>query len=157
MNSTNKNNSLLKKKFKECRSPELTEFFFQLKEILLRDWKTILNELKSIEFDTNDFSFFEKNPSKFLDFLVSRSVTLGEIYDAFEALQIEDGLLLLGKSVTNIRNISKKPDSNFIEIKNGDSFELVCQAESFPKPSFSFYKNNIKLSSTNVYKVDKAK
>lgn len=85
----------------------------QLKTILTQNWKSILPKLppvlrREILISQSDQLSFEKCPSVFINFMLSRKITLGDVYQAFESLEIEDGLLLMGKPIKPI-DIKKDP------------------------------------------------
>lgn len=136
----------------DIKNRELIRFRNRIKEVLLSsDWKLVLKNLPCvlndrIKISERDFVSVEKSPSQIiLNFLSTRAVTLKDLFESFEILNIEDGLLLLGKQEEGITIKQKYPLDEIIRIKSGQTIELFCLADSFPKPRYSFYDNNNQL------------
>lgn len=134
------------------KNRELIKFRNRLRDVLIaNDWKLILKNLPCVLNDKlklcdRDFISIETNPAQIiLNFLSSRAVTLKDLYESFEILNIENGLLLLGKQEEGITIKQKYPLEEIIRIKSGQTIELFCLADSFPKPCYSFYDYNNQL------------
>ncbi len=82
--------------------------------------------------------------------MISKAVTLKDLQESFEALDFESGLLFLNKPETPIK-VTRLPFSK-IQIQYNNELEVVCQAEGFPKPTYEYYNNGIKVSDGPVFK-----
>lgn len=152
-------------KLKECLESrtnlELRELGLKLKEFLVNDWKQVLHNLppvvtKQVTVTSIEESSFERSSFKFITYLASKAINLRDIYSSFETLDHQEGLLLLGKTETDIQIIERSPE--LIHVRNGNPVKLMCRAECFPKPSYSYYDmHNVRLSSDETMVMDKAR
>ncbi|CAF0896417.1 unnamed protein product [Brachionus calyciflorus] len=141
---------------------EVIKFRNLLRECLLsNDWRLVLKNLPNsnrIRLTESDLNSIQANPSINLpNFLTTRAITLRDLYEAFDKLNLENGLLLLGKQEQPIKIKLKSPQSEIIKVRNGGLIELFCQADGFPKPSYSFYNNhNEMVARTNSLSIQNA-
>lgn len=103
--------------------------------------------LKRIENDSNP-------ASSMLNFMLSKAIGIDELYQAFEKLKLEQGLLFFNKPQTDIK-IVKRPN-NVVSINSGKDYEIICLAECFPSPLYEYYKNDRKICDGNCFKIEKA-
>jgi hypothetical protein len=87
--------------------------------------------------------------------MLSKAIGIDELYESFEKLKLENGLLFFNKPQTDIK-IIKRPDPIVIA-EWGEDIEINCLAECFPQPTYEFYKNEQKLINSNCLKIKQAK
>ena len=92
---------------------------------------------------------------KVTQYMIQIAVKHYDLYQTFEKLDIESGLLLLGKPEVDMRIVNAPLKE--LKIKEGYPLELYCHAEGFPKPTYQYFKNNQLVSSQKSYKVEKSK
>ncbi len=101
-----------------------------------------------------NYSDSDDPPGKAIDFMISKAVTLRDIQISFEDLDFEPGLLYLNKPETPIKVI-RFPTSK-INIQYNCDFEVICKAECFPKPTYEYYNNGIKVGDGPIFKKSNA-
>jgi hypothetical protein len=77
------------------------------------------------------------------------------LYKAFEDVDLETGLYLLNKPETDI-TIVRQQESD-LTIRSGETVELFCLADSFPKPKYAIYKDWRRLCNENKYIISNAR
>jgi hypothetical protein len=87
--------------------------------------------------------------------MASKGVTVKDVYESFEANDLEKGLYLLNKPETEI-TIVRRSDSE-LSIENGDSVEMFCVAECFPKPRYTMLKDGRFLCYENTWRISNAR
>jgi hypothetical protein len=151
---------------------ELNVFLLnKLKQIIRFKWLEVLQNLESIRNkyklvlfsnqlnNTNHIFFISKltlkpeTIKKFqneddpascaIDFMIVKCIKLKELYETFELLKLEEGLIFFNKQITAI-NIIQRPNQT-INIKNGEDLNVSCYAECFPMPTYEYFKNAVKI------------
>lgn len=107
------------------------------------------NSIRTIEHDPKDL---EHNVTQYM---IQKAVKYYDLYQTFERLGIEPGLLLLGKPEVDMKIIYEP--ARVLNVKEGFPIELYCHAEGFPKPTYQYFKNNQLVSSEKSFKVSRSK
>ncbi len=73
-----------------------------------------------------------------------------DLYESLELLQHEEGLLFFNKPYESMQLI--RQPKQLIIVQRSETLEVECKAQGFPMPTYTYYKNNIKLSDGSLFK-----
>lgn len=90
------------------------------------------------------FEMSEDPASSAIDYMISKAIVLDELFDAFETLGLEEGLLFLNKPVTDIEIIQRPP--SVVYVNSSEKLRVVCQADGFPTPTYEYYKDDVSVA-----------
>jgi hypothetical protein len=101
--------------------------------------------------DQSKIKLFEKDSSPafaVISYLGTRSIKVNELIQSFYKLNLDAGLAILG--VPEVDMVVVKPPPSVIRIKSGATFEIECKVESFPKPTYEYFKSGQKLDFQSI-------
>ena len=155
--------NLLKLPIKEMK----LKLRMDLETLISEDWERVLAHLPSVQSGKisvdastrrnclNAVTMHTKAGTFVMNFMKSRCLLLGELYSAFEAIDLEKGLYLLEKPETKI-SILQAP-TWLISVQSGMPIELVCHAECFPKPTYEYLINGVSKCKNKVFRINSAR
>lgn len=124
-------------------------FIFKL-FVIIYQIKIIKNKSPS-KLDQSKIKLFEKDQSpafSVISYLGTRSIKVNELIESFYKLNLEAGLAILGVPESDM--VIVKPLPPMITVKAGSKFEIECKVQSFPKPTYEYFKSGQKLDFQSI-------
>ena len=90
------------------------------------------------------FELSEDPASSAIDYMISKAIVLDELFDSFETLGLEEGLLFLNKPVTDLEIIKRPP--SVVYVNSPEKLRVVCQADGFPTPTYEYFKDDVSVA-----------
>jgi hypothetical protein len=100
------------------------------------------------------FENSEDPAASVIDFMISKAILLDELFDAFEALGHEEGLLFLNKPVSDIKITQMPPE--IVTVSSPEKLQVVCEAQGFPIPTVEYFKDGVSVAVGREFTRDNA-